>query len=648
MTNCNVFAFFSRKGRPGVATIQACISVFLPSVLVTSIQAQVPQALIERGVARSPKQADAVYDKVDAKDAAECKGVYETRNGVRGVLISSANELPLRWLADANGDGSIDLHCFYKDGVESYRDIDTDFDGKIDQSRWLGMAGMRWGIDKDQDGEIDSWKMISAEEASYEVVESLRSGDSKRFEKLLITAEELEEIGLGKARVSEVASHVAKSSEGFRALLSAKQFKGFSRWASFGADKPGIIPAGTDESTSDIVAYENAMAVVESSDGPKQLVIGTVVRVGDCWKLVDAPRIAGEEAIAASNGLFSTAGNRINAGHSALPTLNAQTEKLIRDMEAIEKEIDAAKPENKAKLHAQSADIVEKLMNSSATEEDAQAWTRQLADQVLSAFQSGEYPNGLERLRRLLTVVEKMPLAKSETPYLVYRVIAAEYNENASGKDVNFQQVQEKHTQDLEKFVEQYPEHSDSAEAMIQLGLKSELGGESAQAEKWYRRVQESFPKTQAGEKASGAIQRLNLVGQQITFSGATLNGKSFTTAKIGKPVIVHYWASWCDPCKADMKEFKKLQIKYAKSGLTLVGINADGDASLAIQFLKANPEIDWVQIHERGGLESKIAVGLGVFSLPATIIIDKSGKVVESSAHYTPAMEVAIQGLLK
>ncbi len=48
---------------------------------------------------------------------------------------------------------------------------------------------------------------------------------------------------------------------------------------NFGADKPGIVPAGTDESTVDIMAYENVMAVVETTTGTQQLVVGTLVKV---------------------------------------------------------------------------------------------------------------------------------------------------------------------------------------------------------------------------------------------------------------------------------------------------------------------------------------------------------------------------------
>ncbi len=43
----------------------------------------------------------------------------------------------LRTFADTNGDKKVDLWSYYKFGVEVYRDIDENHNGKADQYRWL-------------------------------------------------------------------------------------------------------------------------------------------------------------------------------------------------------------------------------------------------------------------------------------------------------------------------------------------------------------------------------------------------------------------------------------------------------------------------------------------------------------------------------
>ena len=87
----------------------------------------------------------------------------------------------LRRFVDTNGDGALDLWCYFKDGLEVYRDVDSDFNRKADQYRWLNTAGTRIGIDKNEDGAVDAWQSISAEEATQEAVLALANDDEGRF-----------------------------------------------------------------------------------------------------------------------------------------------------------------------------------------------------------------------------------------------------------------------------------------------------------------------------------------------------------------------------------------------------------------------------------------------------------------------------------
>ena len=92
---------------------------------------------------------------------------------------------------------------------------------------------------------------------------------------------------------------------------------------------------------------------------------------------------------------------------------------------------------------------------------------------------------------------------------------------------------------------------------------------------------------------------------------------------------MVHYWATWCEPCKQDMKLLRSLQARYQRAGLTLVGINVDVTRDQASGFLKETP-LPWIQLFDDGGLESsRLAKAFGVQTLPTMMLIDPAGKVV-------------------
>jgi thiol-disulfide isomerase/thioredoxin len=287
-----------------------------------------------------------------------------------------------------------------------------------------------------------------------------------------------------------------------------------------------------------------------------------------------------------------------------------------------------------------------RLIQATRGTEDMGSWIRQFADSVSSAAQTGTYPDGLEKLKDLEDSLSNLPGGEEQQAYVAFRVISTENIVQMSSPKANIALIQDQYIQSLEKFAEKYPESPEAAEAMIQIGVNYELNRDEAEAQKWYRKIATNFSNTSTGKKAQGAIARLNLEGKTLNLRGKTLDGKDFQSSG---PTIVHYWATWCDPCKNDMVELRKIQAKYAKQNLQVVGVNLDNDAKGAAAFLKDNAgKFPWPHIHEQGGFESDLAVKLGVLSLPVTILIDQKGVVVKRSAHFKDDMVEAVDKLME
>ncbi len=50
-----------------------------------------------------------------------------------------------------------------------------------------------------------------------------------------------------------------------------------------------------------------------------------------------------------------------------------------------------------------------------------------------------------------------------------------------------------------------------------------------------------------------------------------------------GKPLIVTFWATWCEPCRDEYPMLNDLAKQYAPQGLRVVGINLDQDGDLIL-----------------------------------------------------------------
>ncbi|HVU89905.1 MAG TPA: redoxin family protein [Pirellulales bacterium] len=575
-----------------------------------------------------------------AKDTIEqCTIKPEKFDNHTGWVIRDKAGQILRRFVDTNADNVVDQWCYYQDGIEVYRDIDADFNGKPDQCRWFNMAGTRWGLDTNEDGKVDRWKEISAEEASDELVRALGAKDPARFTRLLLTTDELKALGLGEARSEELKTKITSAPEQFHKLLAGQKTVGTdARWLQFGGARPGIMPAGTDGSTKDVMIYDNAVVVAESNGKHLQLQLGTLVKAGDTWRLIGLPQIEGEGEATAPPGMLGPSRPSARAEEDAEKDAGGPPQRLLAELERLDKlSDDAADPKEQGNIAAQKAVVMQEIAGMVGAPEDRAQWIRQAADFMSATVQSGIWPEGVDRLAELHGKLAKDPAGEELAAYVEFRHITAEYGA-ALAKGEEFGKVQANWLARLEKFVKDHPKCADTAEAMLQLAMAQEFAGQDEEAKKWYGEIRTNFPDSGTARKATGAIARLDCVGKPIGLKGTNVNGKPapVNLAQFkDKVVLIQYWATWCEPAVVDLAQLKEVQSKYAKDGLQIIGVSLDNKPEDLAEFLKEH-KLPWPQIFEPGGLDSKLANELGILTLPTMILVGKDGKVVNRNVHIT------------
>ncbi len=608
----------------------------LLAVLSANVEAKAPK--IKDALKLRPVQPGVAYDRPTATEAKSCKISTENVSKSNGWVVHDGQGKVLRRFADTNQDKVVDRWSYYQSGVEVYRDVDSNFDGKVDQHRWLNTAGRRWAVDKNHDGKIDFWRSISAEEVTAEVVAALATGDSRRFGRLLLSDAEAKALGLGK----ETRGRLMKTSKGaedrFRALAKkTRSITSKTRWVDFSATQPGVVPAGENGSTKDVVVYENVAAMVDT-DGKQGLVqIGTMIRYGDAWRLIDAPRMSSGDGnnFTTASFFFTPTRNSVVGSSGGSTVVNGQVQKLLADLEKLGQQVaTATSPKAQISLNRKRAEILEQLFDKAQTPAEREAWARQWADMLSTAAQSGGLPDGVDRLNALSKKLAKKPSQKPLAAYARYRALMAGYSSSMQSPKADFAKIQEQWLKDLGVFVKEFPSSPDTPEAMLQLAIAEEFAGEEEKAKKWYSRIVTEFSSATVAKKAKGAIRRLDSVGKVISIRGKALDGRDVSLKNFRKRyVVIQYWATWCEPCKADMEELTELVGKYGKKGFSVLGVNLDGERGDAVAFVKENRH-PWVDLYEAGGLESRLANELGVLTLPTMILVDPSGKVINRSIH--------------
>ena len=89
-----------------------------------------------------------------------------------------------------------------------------------------------------------------------------------------------------------------------------------------------------------------------------------------------------------------------------------------------------------------------------------------------------------------------------------------------------------------------------------------------------------------------------------------------------GKWVLVHFWASWCGPCRREMPTLQALQHKLKGSRIALVLVNtAESDDEVFSFMPTVAPELNTLM--DRDGLTTERWQPRG---LPSTFIVDPTG----------------------
>jgi peroxiredoxin len=107
------------------------------------------------------------------------------------------------------------------------------------------------------------------------------------------------------------------------------------------------------------------------------------------------------------------------------------------------------------------------------------------------------------------------------------------------------------------------------------------------------------------------------------TFELSDLEGNQISLlTQQGSPVVINFWASWCGPCKAEMKDLEAVYEDYHNQGLVLLSVNFKEPAEQVIGYASQQKLTFPVLLDDHGNVSDLYLVK----AIPATYFIDDEG----------------------
>lgn len=585
----------------------------------------------EQILARMPSQPDVEIDVPADADVAKCTVKQFKELGYTGVALYAPDGSTIlrAWVAPppkAGQKAAVEQIRFFKNGIEVYRDVL----GK--EARWLNTAGSRRGILGADKKTIESWASISPQEATQEAVAALKTNDFARYQRVALSAEDLASLGLSGPIAAEIQNQVKGVTEAsFAKLANTLNIPSDANWGALNSGLPASIPAG-ESIANDLNAYYNVTIIVMKGGDAAQsqeLYVGDLVKVGDAWKIVGLP--AGEPFGQTTGSVSASSILLPSEGGSAAVASSADAGEMGAALTEAYHKLETADPKSYPALCDQTVELLVNIAAGNPAESDNML--SQAADVIFTGVQTGMYPGGAAKLTELQ---EKLGDSASDEvkARIRQRLITAEFyavsQSQPQPKPSELQKAQEKYTESLAAFVEEYATTTAGAEAAMSLALDQEYLMENDAAIKYYQQVAQNAGGTVIGRKAQGALARLQSEGAALKAPKLKFtDGSDCVFAAAGKPTVVFFWGSWDQDSVA--------KVAALASQANVIGVNIDSapdpdPAAAAAYFQQITRGLPWKNVCDPAGLDGEAAVAFGVQTAPWAIIIGPDGKVVRSN----------------
>jgi len=129
---------------------------------------------------------------------------------------------------------------------------------------------------------------------------------------------------------------------------------------------------------------------------------------------------------------------------------------------------------------------------------------------------------------------------------------------------------------------------------------------------------------------------------QQVKLKDLTNKTQSLDQLVAGKITLINFWATYCVPCRKEMKHLNRINTFYADQQVQVIGIPIDDSRTVGrVKAMVKSQKLNYTILLDT---EQKLYKNFNTTAMPFSILVDAQGKILWEHTGYLPGNEIEME----